>query len=259
MVPGAFGHPGGAVVKLHSHGVGAVGGHGIVDLGPGLGQTVSCGIVQHPLLGQGHQPDGPVDAGVVVKIKIGGGDLSAIRKGAGGACGQHRLAELVVRQNTELVELVVAHDVGHGGIKGQEAALVLGHLHAIDEDPGPVGDRAKPENDVPAAPFRRDKKAGLVPEITAVFAWEALSVNRSQKEAGTGMEREEGSSSAHPAPTPLALGVEAETPHPVQADETAGGGSAGIQQGAVHQDDLTFISPAAFCVPQGRLLSLYPV
>ena len=57
----------------------------------------------------------------------------------------------------------------------------------------------------------------------------------------------------------LALGVEAETPHPVQADETAGGGSAGIQQGAVHQDDLTFISPAAFCVPQGRLLSLYPV
>ena len=57
----------------------------------------------------------------------------------------------------------------------------------------------------------------------------------------------------------LALGVEAETPHPVQADETAGGGSAGIQQGAVHQDDLTFISPAAFCVPQERLLSLYPV
>ena len=77
---GAFGHPGGAVVKLHSHGVGAVGGHGIVDLSPGLGQTVSCGIVQHPLLGQGHQPDGPVDAGVVVKIKVGGGDLSAIGK-----------------------------------------------------------------------------------------------------------------------------------------------------------------------------------
>ena len=66
------------------------------------------------------------------------------------------------------------------------------------------------------------------------------------------MEREEGLHT-------LALGVEAETPHPVQADETAGGGSAGIQQGAVHQDDLTFISPAAFCVPQGRLLSLYPV
>ena len=37
---------------------------------------------------RGHQPDGPVDAGVVVKIKVGCGDLSAIRKGTGGArCG----------------------------------------------------------------------------------------------------------------------------------------------------------------------------
>ena len=255
---GAFGHPGGAVVKLHSHGVGAVGGHGIVDLGPGLGQAVSCGIVQHPLLGQGHQPDGPVDAGVVVKIKVGCSDLSAIRKGTGGACGQHRLAELVIRQNTELVKLVVAHDVGHGGIKGQEAALVLGHLHAIDKDPGPVGDRAKPENDVPAAPFRRDKKAGLVPEITAVFA--GGLVGEQVAEGGRHRHGKRGGQFERPSGLhTLALGIEAETPHPVQADETAGGGSAGIQQGAVHQDDLTFISPAAFCVPQGCLLSLYPV
>ena len=38
------------------------------------------------------------------------------------------------------------------------------------------------------------------------YSREALSVNRSQKEAGTGMEREEGSSSAHPASTPLLSG-----------------------------------------------------
>ena len=134
---------------------------------------------------------------------------------------------------------------------------MLGHLHAIDEDPGPVGDRAKPENDVPAAPFRRDKKTGLVPEITAVFA--GGLVGEQVAEGGRHRHGKRGGQVQRPSGLhTLALGVEAETPHPVQADETAGGGSAGIQQGAVHQDDLTFIGPGGILRATGAFIVFIP-
>lgn len=70
-----------AVVKLHIITGGAVGGHGIVDLGPCLGQTVSCGNSPAPAsLGRANNTlavTGPVDACMVVKIKAGAAYLSA--------------------------------------------------------------------------------------------------------------------------------------------------------------------------------------
>ena len=232
FLAGSLSDLGGAVVQLHGHVVAAVGGDGVIDLGAVRSQAVLDGIVQNALGGQGHQLDGAMDAGIVVEVEVGGSDLFAVGQGSGVAGGQHVLVQLIVQQDAQLVVLVVADDVGDDCVKGQEAALVLCDLDAVHKDAGVVGGRAEADGNVLAAPLAGHEEIGLVPEIAAVLAGFLI-----------GEEVAEGSGHGHgdglrQAVCPvcidaLALGVEAEAPHAVQADDTAGSGSHRIQQGFV--------------------------
>ena len=173
-----------------------------------------------------------MDAGIVVEVKVGSSHLFAIGQGGGVAGGQHVLVQLVVQQDAELVELVVADDVGDDRIEGQETALVLCHFHAVDEDAGVVGSGAEADGDVLTVPLAGHEEVRLVPEIAAVLA--GLLVGEEIAEGcgnghGDGLRQTVG-------PVGLdafALGVEAEAPHAVKADDAAGGGSDRIQQGLV--------------------------
>ena len=170
-----------------------------------------------------------MDAGVVVEVEVGSSDLLAVGQHSGLAGGQHVLVQLVVQQDAELVVLVVADDVGHDCVEGQEAALVLDDLNAVDEHAGMMGGRAETDGDVLAAPLAGNEEIGLIPEIAAVLA--GLLVGEEVAEGcGNGHGDALRQAVCPVALDALALGVEAEAPHAVQTDDTAGSGSAGIQQ-----------------------------
>ena len=232
FLAGGLSNLGGAVVQLDGDFVVAVGGDGVIDLSALGSQAVLHGVVEDTLGGQSHQLDRAVDAGVVVEVKVGGGDLLAVGQDGGVAGGQHVLVQLVVQQDAELVELVVADDVGDDCVEGQETALVLRHFHAVDEDAGVVGSGAEADGDVLAAPLAGHEEVSLVPEIAAVLA--GLLVGEEIAEGcrnghGDGLRQTVGPVGLNA----FALGIEAEAPHAVKADDAAGGGNDRVQQGLV--------------------------
>ena len=113
-----FGHLGGAIQHFHRHIMAAIRGYGIVYLGTAVHQAVGHLKIQNTLFGQGQQLDRAVDTRVIVEIKIRCRNLFSVRKGVGLACGQHVLVQFIVGQHSQLVVLVVPHNLGHVGIKG---------------------------------------------------------------------------------------------------------------------------------------------
>ena len=113
-----FGHLGGAVQHFHRHIMAAIRGYGIVYLGTAVHQAVGHLKIQNTLFGQGQQLDRAVDTRVIVEIKVRCRNLFSVRKDVGLACGQHVLVQFVVGQHSQLVVLVVPHNLGHVGIKG---------------------------------------------------------------------------------------------------------------------------------------------
>ena len=109
---------------------------------------------------------------------------------------------------------------------------MLRHFHAVDEDAGVVGSGAEADGDVLAAPLAGHEEVGLVPEIAAVLA--GLLVGEEIAEGcrnghGDGLRQTVGPVGLNA----FALGIEAEAPHAVKADDAAGGGNDRVQQGLV--------------------------
>ena len=206
-----------------------VGGHGINNIGSVAVQGMYHTEVQHALLGQGGQLDRTVDTGIVVEVKVRRGNFFAVGHRSGASGRQHRFVQLIVGQHSQMVELVVAHNIGNGSVKRQETALVGCHLHTVDKDAGTVSHRAETHGNILALPLAGDKEICLVPEIAAILAGFLVGkeiAERSRHRHGDAF----GQVQRPAAVDTLAFGVEGKAPHTVQAYHTAGAGIAGIQQ-----------------------------
>ena len=217
------------VIHIHADGMVTVRCNGVGNIGVGAAEAVYYAEVQYALLGQRHQLDRAVDAGIVVKVKVRHGHFFAVGQGGRASGGQHGLIQLIVCQNGQMVMLVIAHDVGDGSVKGQEAALMRCDLDTVYKDAGMVGHRAEANGNVLALPLAGNKEVGLVPEIAAILAGVLIGkeiAERCRHRHGDALGQGHRPALVHT----LTLRIEGETPHAVKADYTAGAGFTGVQQ-----------------------------
>jgi hypothetical protein len=141
----------------------------VADDARGADQVGSDGDVAHVRPRRRVQPDRPVQSRVVKEV-----EEEALTGAVGRLIDVARWDGLpgqdVVDDGGYPVLCAGLHDVGDFGLERRVAALVLGHLDAVDPHHRAMGGRAEVQDDPLADPAGRDPDHGLVPRVAHVVA-----------------------------------------------------------------------------------------
>ena len=139
---------------------------------PGF-QAAYGAVVPDPSNGNLHQPDAPVDTGIIEKVKIALRPSGTVRFFPDRAAWNTGLIQFIVGQDRQTVPPRLQESARVHRHR-EETALMLSHRLSVDEYPAPVGNAAEPDIQLLIRPAFLNINVCLIPEIPAVVSLPGL-------------------------------------------------------------------------------------